>query len=39
MGICSGTSTEWLFIHSSRSNWNLTVLVFVEGGKPGNPET
>ena len=23
---------------SSRSNWNLEVLVFVEGGKPENPE-
>ena len=22
----------------SRSNWNLVVLVFVEGGKPENPE-
>ena len=22
----------------SRSNWNLKVLVFVEGGKPENPE-
>ena len=23
---------------TSRSNWNLEVLVFVEGGKPDNPE-
>ena len=38
MGICSGTSTEWLFVHCSRSNWNLAVLVFVEEGKPENPE-
>ena len=22
----------------SRSNWNLEVLIFVEGGKPENPE-
>ena len=22
----------------SRSNWNLEVLIFVEGGKPDNPE-
>ena len=38
MGICSGTSTEWLFVHCSRSNWNLAVLIFAEGGKPENPE-
>ena len=38
MGICSGTSTEWLFVHYSRSNWNLAVLIFAEGGKPENPE-
>ena len=25
---CSGTSTEWLFVHCSRSNWNLAVLIF-----------
>ena len=37
MGICSGTSTEWLFVHCSRSNWNLAVLIFAEGGKPENP--
>ena len=24
---------------TSKSNWNLKVLLFVEGGKPGNPET
>ena len=38
MGISSGTSTEWLFVHCSRSNWNLAVLIFAEGGKPENPE-
>ncbi len=38
MGICSGTSTGWLFVHCSRSNWNLAVSMFAEGGKPENPE-
>ena len=27
-----------LFVHCSRSNWNLAVLIFAEGGKPENPE-
>ncbi len=27
-----------LDLTDSRSNWNLEVLVFVEGGKPENPE-
>ena len=35
MEICSGIS---IFIHYSRSNWNLEVLVFVEGGKSEDPE-
>ena len=30
-GISSGIFTEWLFIHCSRSNFNLEMLVFVEG--------
>ena len=29
---CGSSSTV------SRSNWNLEVLIFVEGGKPENPE-
>ncbi len=27
MGICSGTSIRWFFIHCSRSNWNLALLI------------
>ena len=40
MGIrnCSGISTEWLFIHCFRIELEFGVLVFVEGGKPENPE-
>ena len=30
---CGGSSST-----ASRSNWNLEVLIFVEGGKPENPE-
>ena len=29
---------EWFKGSTSRSNWNLEVLVFVEGRKPENPE-
>lgn len=36
MGICSGTFTEWLFIHCSRFNWNLEAMLFVEGGDAGS---
>ena len=38
MGICSGISTEWLFIHYFHVELELTVevLVFVAGGKPEN---
>ena len=38
MGICSGISTEWLFIHCFQIELEFGVLVFVEGGKPENPE-
>ena len=31
-------STEWLLSTFSGSNWNLEMLVFVEGGKPEYPE-
>ena len=32
MGICSGISTKWFFIHCKE------VLIYVESGKPENPE-
>ncbi len=34
MGINSGTSTGWLFVYCSRSNWNLAVLIFAERENP-----
>ena len=38
MGICSGISTEWLFIHCFQIELELEMLIFVKGGKPENPE-
>ena len=35
MGICNGISTKWLFIHCFQIE---LVSIFVEGGKPENPE-
>ena len=36
--IMGGTSTEWLFIHCFRIELEFGMLIFVEGGKPENPE-
>ena len=38
MGFSSGTSTRWLFVHYFQIELEFGVLVFVEGGKPENPE-
>ena len=38
MGICRGISTEWLFNHCFQIELEFGVLVFLEGGKPENPE-
>ena len=38
MGFSSGTSTRWLFVHCFQIELEFGVLVFVEGGKPENPE-
>ena len=38
MGFSSGTSTGWLFVHCFQIELEFDVLVFVEGGKPENPE-
>ena len=38
MRILSGNSIVWLFIHCSRFNWILEMLVFAKGGQPENPE-
>ena len=38
MGLSSGTSTRWLFVHCFQIELEFGVLVFVEGGKPENPE-
>ena len=37
-GKCLTVWTLTNLLPSPRSNWNLEVLVFVEGGKPENPE-
>ena len=36
-GKCEGVWTLTTLHPSSRSNWNLVVMVFVEGGKPKEP--
>ena len=38
MGFSSGTSTRWLFVHCFQVELEFGALVFVEGGKPENPE-
>ena len=38
MGFSSGTSTRWLYVHCFQLELEFGVLVFVEGGKPENPE-
>ena len=38
MGFSSGTYTRWLFVHCFQVELEFGVLVFVEGGKPENPE-
>ena len=40
MEICSGVSTNWLFVHCFQIELisNLEVLIFLEGGKPETPE-
>ena len=38
MGFSSGTSTRWLYVHCFQVELEFGVLVFVEGGKPDNPE-
>ena len=37
MGIYSGISTEWLFIHCFQVELELKMLVFVERGTPEDP--
>ena len=38
MGFSSGTSTRWLYVHCFQVELEFSVFVFVEGGKPENPE-
>jgi len=38
IGICSGISTEWLFIHSFQIELEFRSVDFYEGRKTGEPE-
>ena len=38
MGICSGISMKWLFMHCFHIKLEFKALIFVEGGKSENPE-